>query len=73
VARTNPAVLHYRQDVTFQQDQTRMTKMSMGRAMAIINNLVIRLLNNQGFDNHAQACRMFAAHPQKALSPICGL
>jgi hypothetical protein len=41
--------------------------------MAIINNLVISLLNNQGFDNHAQARRMFDAHPQKALSLICGL
>jgi len=34
---------------------------------------VISLLNNQGFDNHAQARRMFDAHPQKALSLICGL
>jgi predicted transposase YbfD/YdcC len=65
--------LHYRRDVTFQEDQTRMTKTTMGRAMAIINNLVISLLNNQGFDNHAQARRMFDAHPQKALSLICGL
>ena len=65
--------LHYRRDVTYQEDQTRMTKFTMGRAMAIINNLVISLLNYQGFDNHAQARRLFDVHPDHALSLICGL
>lgn len=65
--------LHYRRDVTFQEDQTRMTNKAMGRAMAIINNLVISLLNSQGFDNHAHARRVFDACPQKALALICGL
>lgn len=63
--------LHYRRDVTFQEDQTRMTEKSMGRAMAIINNLVISLLNRQGFDNHAHARRVFDACPAKALALIC--
>lgn len=65
--------LHYRRDVTFQEDQTRMTNKSMGRAMAIINNLVIGLLNSQGFDNHAHARRLFDACPDKALALIGGL
>lgn len=65
--------LHYRRDVTFHEDQTRMTKTTMGRAIAIINNLVISLLNNQGFDNHAQARRWFDAHPHSALALIRGL
>lgn len=65
--------LHYRRDVTFQEDQTRMTHKAMGRAMAIINNLVISLLNSQGFDNHAHARRVFDACPTKALAVICGL
>lgn len=65
--------LHYRRDVTFQEDQTRMTDKKMGRAMAIINNLVISLLNNQGFTNHAQARRELNASPSKALALICGL
>jgi predicted transposase YbfD/YdcC len=65
--------LHYRRDVTFQEDQTRMTNKSMGRTMAIINNLVISLLNSQGFDNHAHARRVFDACPDKALALICGL
>lgn len=60
--------LHYRRDVTFQEDQTRMTNKNMARAMAIINNLVISLLNHQGFSNHAQARRIFNAAPHKALA-----
>lgn len=65
--------LHYRRDVTFQEDQTRMTNKSMGRAMAIINNLAVSLINSQGFSNHAQARREFNAAPEKALALICGL
>ncbi len=65
--------LHYRRDVTFQEDRTRMTQPSMGRAMAIINNLVISLLNLKGFRNHAQARRRFDAHPHEAIALIGGL
>jgi len=65
--------LHYRRDVTFQEDHTRMTDKKMARVMATINNLVISLLNNQGFANHAHARRVFNAAPAKALAIICGL
>lgn len=65
--------LHYRRDVTFQEDQTRMTVKSMGRVMAIINNLVISLINHQGYGNHAHARRVFNACPAKALALISGL
>lgn len=65
--------LHYRRDVTFQEDQTRMTRPAMGRVMACINNLVIGLLNRQGFGNHAQARRQLDADPAKALAIILGL
>jgi len=65
--------LHYRRDVTFQEDQTRMTVKSMARVMAIINNLVISLINHQGYQNHAHARRVFNACPAKALALICGL
>jgi predicted transposase YbfD/YdcC len=62
--------LHYRRDVTFEEDQTRMTHKSMGRVMAIINNLVIGILNNHGYENHAHARRIFDASPDKALALI---
>jgi hypothetical protein len=65
--------LHYRRDVTFQEDHTRMTNQQMGRVMAMINNLVISLVNIQGFANHAHARRVFNASPAKALALICGL
>jgi predicted transposase YbfD/YdcC len=65
--------LHYRRDVTYEEDKTRMTKKPMGRVMAIINNLVISLLNSQGFDNHAHARRVFDASTDKGLALICGL
>jgi len=65
--------LHYRRDVTFQEDSTRMTHKSMGRAMTIINNLVSGLLALQGFHNFAQARRFFDAHPEQALAVICRL
>jgi predicted transposase YbfD/YdcC len=63
--------LHYRRDVTFHEDQTRMTNKSAARAMATINNLVVGLFKHLGFDNHAQARRFFDANPGKALALIC--
>ncbi|MCC6189007.1 MAG: hypothetical protein IT318_08225 [Anaerolineales bacterium] len=50
-----------------------MTRPAMGRVMACINNLVIGLLNRQGFGNHAQARRQLDADPAKALAIILGL
>jgi len=67
------SALHYRRDVTFEEDQTRMTRKSMGRVMATINNLVIGLLHIQGYDNHAHARRVFDANPDKALALILEL
>jgi predicted transposase YbfD/YdcC len=65
--------LHFRRDVTFQEDKTRMTHKSIARSMAIINNLVISLMNKQNFSNHAQARRIFCAKPASALALICRL
>lgn len=65
--------LHYRRDVTFHEDQTRMTRPAMGRAMACVNNAVIGLLNHLGFTNHAHARRQFDADPAQALALILGL
>ena len=65
--------LHYRRDVTFHEDKTRMTFKTIARAMACINNLVIALLHYQGFFNHAQARRLFDAKPADALTLILRL
>jgi predicted transposase YbfD/YdcC len=65
--------LHYRRDVTFQEDDTRMTRKRMGRAMATINNSVVNWLALQGFRNFAQARRLYDARPQQALALVFGL
>ncbi len=65
--------LHYRRDVTFGEDKTRMLHKTIARSMAIVNNLVIALFNTQGFTNHAQARRMFEAKPSAAMTLLARL
>lgn len=60
--------LHYRRDVTLQEDATRMTVGNTGKVMALINNLVLALLHQAGFHNAAQARRWFAAHLSAAFA-----
>lgn len=60
--------LHYRRDVTFKEDATRMTIGNTGKVMASINNLVIALIHQAKFHNAAQARRWFAAHLHKAFA-----
>ncbi len=62
--------LHYRRDVTFHEDATRLTIGQAGHNMAILNNLVIGLCLSHGFRNLAQARRHFSARPQEALQLI---
>lgn len=60
--------LHYRRDVTLQEDAARMTVGNTGRVMASINNLVLALIRQAGFHNAAQARRWFAAHLSDAFA-----
>jgi predicted transposase YbfD/YdcC len=60
--------LHYRRDVTFREDATRMTQGAAGRILAIVHNLVLGLLNKAGFTNAAQGRRWFAGHIQEAFA-----
>jgi predicted transposase YbfD/YdcC len=60
--------LHYRRDVTFKEDATRMTIGDTGKVMASINNLVIALIHQANFQNAAQARRWFAAHLPEAFA-----
>jgi predicted transposase YbfD/YdcC len=62
--------LHYRRDVTLQEDATRLTVGNAGHNMAIFNNLVIGLAFQHGFHNLAKARRLFNAQPARALSLI---
>jgi len=60
--------LHYRRDVTFKEDATRMTIGNTGKVMASINNLVIALIHQAKFQNAAKARRWFAAHLPDAFA-----
>jgi predicted transposase YbfD/YdcC len=62
--------LHYRRDVTLREDATRLTVGHSGHIMAILNNLVISLCIQRGFDNLPKARRLFSARPDQALDLI---
>jgi predicted transposase YbfD/YdcC len=62
--------LHYRRDVTFREDATRLTIGDAGHNMAILNNLAIGLCLYNGYPNVASARRLFGAHPETALALI---
>jgi len=49
--------LHYRRDVTFHEDATRLTQGHAGHVMAALNNLVIGLFSRAGWTNHRAARR----------------
>jgi predicted transposase YbfD/YdcC len=60
--------LHYRRDVTFHEDATRLTQGDAGHVMASLNNLVIGLLRRAGFTNLAAARRYCGADLANALA-----
>ena len=60
--------LHYRRDVTFREDATRMTKGAAGRILATIHNVVLALIKQAGFQNAAQARRWFDGHIDQAFA-----
>lgn len=59
--------LHYRRDVTFHEDATRMTVAAAGRILAMVHNLAIGLIKQAGFQNAAQARRYFDGHIDHAF------
>jgi len=60
--------LHYRRDVTFQEDATRMTIGVAGRILATIHNLLIGLIKRAGYHNAAQARRYYEGHLPAAFA-----
>ena len=62
--------LHYRRDVTLKEDLTRVRIGQSPRVMAILNNLVLGLINRNGDKYVPEARRRFAARPHEALDLI---
>ncbi len=60
--------LHYRRDVTFKEDATRMTIGQAAQILASIHNLVIALIRKANFHNAAQARRWFGGHIDQAFA-----
>jgi predicted transposase YbfD/YdcC len=60
--------LHYRRDVTFHEDATRMTIGAAGRILATVHNLVIALIKRVGYTNTAQARRTLKGTSTKPLA-----
>lgn len=60
--------LHYRRDVTFREDATRMTRGAAGRILAMIHNIVLALIKQAGYQNAAQARRWFNGHIDQAFA-----
>lgn len=60
--------LHYRRDVTFKEDATRMTKGKAGHILGTIHNFILALLKSAGFTNAAQARRWYAGHLPDAFA-----
>lgn len=64
--------LHYRRDVTLQEDATRMNNWRSAHVLALINNLVLTLLVRAGYHSLPQARRHFDAHPDHAIQLLVG-
>ena len=60
--------LHYRRDVTLDEDGTRMSSSTLAETMAVLNNFVVGLVNKLGFRNLASARRVFDARFTIALA-----
>jgi predicted transposase YbfD/YdcC len=60
--------LHYRRDVTFHEDATRMTIDAAGSILATVHNLVIALIKRANFKNAAEARRHFDGHLNEAFA-----
>jgi predicted transposase YbfD/YdcC len=60
--------LHYRRDVTFHEDATRMTIAAAGRILATIHNLVLGLVKRAGYQNAARSRRYFEGHIDEAFA-----
>ena len=64
--------LHYRRDVTLQEDATRMKSWPAARVLALVNNLVLTLLVRTGYRSLPHACRHYDAHPDAAIQLLVG-
>lgn len=59
--------LHYRRDVTLNEDKTRFSYKRMAQAMATFNNFIVGLSQKLGYENLAACRRVFDKHINRQL------
>jgi predicted transposase YbfD/YdcC len=59
--------LHYRRDVSLNEDRCRLRRGQAARVMATLNNLVLALIDQLAFKTVPDARRFFSARPLEAL------
>jgi hypothetical protein len=59
--------LHYRRDRRLKEDEFRLRVGKASRVMALLNNVVIGLVRQQGLSHLAAARRTYDANPQEAI------
>lgn len=62
--------LHYRRDVTLNEDATRMKSVAQAEAVAVFNNFIVSLAQKLGFSNLAYALRHFNAQLNAGLAQL---
>ena len=62
--------LHYQRDVSLNEDRCRLRRGHAARMMAIINNLVLALIDRLDFPTVPEARCCFSAKPSEALNLI---
>lgn len=60
--------LHYRRDVTFREDHSRVRLQRAPQVMAALNNLALSLCGWLGYQNIPEARRHLEAHPKQACA-----
>ena len=59
--------LHYRRDVTFREDATRMTQEGAARKLSLFHDLALGLLKTAGYQNAAAGRRYYKWHVSQAF------
>lgn len=60
--------LHYRRDVTLNEDRTRISDVNLAQSISLLNNFLVGLTQKLGFDNLASARRYFDAEIANQLA-----
>ena len=64
--------LHWRRDVTLREDHSQVRKGNAPQVWAVLNNLILALLDFLGVQNVPKQMRVFDAQPQRAVRLLFG-